>query len=136
MCQGKTTWARSLSMRLSATLMPRSCQRIDLFQERRRIEHHAGTDDVHHVRIEDAAGNMVQLVGLVADHHRMPGVGSPLVTDDDIKLGSEQIDEFPLRFVPPLQTDDASTWHARVLPQLVEMTHSKPVILPASRPVW
>ena len=38
----------------------------------------------------------------------MAGVGSALVADDDIVLLGQQIDDFSLGFVSPLQPDDAS----------------------------
>ena len=113
MCQGKTTCARSLSIRLLADVDALGRQRVDLLEDRRRVDDHAGRDDVHHARRQNAAGNVVQLVGLVADDDRMPGVGPALIADDDLVPRGQQIDELPLGLVAPLQTDHARSRHDR-----------------------
>ena len=68
-----------------------------------------GRDDIHDAGSQDSAGNMVQLIRLVADDDRMPGVRPALIADDDLKPRSQQIDELSLGFVSPLQTNDASS---------------------------
>jgi hypothetical protein len=60
-------------------------QRVDFFDDRGRVDHDAGGDDVQHTRSENAAGDVVQLVGLVADDHRVAGVGPALIADDDVE---------------------------------------------------
>jgi hypothetical protein len=58
---------------------------------------------------------VVEFVGLVANDDGMSGVRAPLVADHDIELGGQQVDELPLRFIPPLQTNHARTWHGHTL---------------------
>ena len=111
MCQGKITWARSLSIRLSPTLTPRADQAVDLLQDAGRVEHHAAGDDALHLGAEDAAGDQRQLVGLAAGDDGMAGVAAPLIADDDVVLVGQQVDELALGLVAPLQTDHASNTH-------------------------
>ena len=54
---------------------------------------------------------MVKLINILASNHCVPGIRTPLVADDDIVLGSEQIDQFPFGFISPLESDYASCWH-------------------------
>jgi len=42
----------------------------------------------------------------------MAGVGAPLEADYQVVLCREKVDEFALGFVTPLQTNNASAWHA------------------------
>ena len=41
----------------------------------------------------------------------MTGIRAALITDDEVVLTSEDIDDFALGFVAPLQTDNASAGH-------------------------
>ena len=68
-------------------------------------------DHARHARRQDAAGQQRELVGLVADDDRVPGVRAALVADDEVVLAREEIDDLALGFVAPLQTDNASSRH-------------------------
>ena len=86
---------------------------VDLADHARRVENDAAGDDTGDVVPENPAGNERQLPGLTAGDDRVAGVGPPLVADDKVVLLGEEIDELPLRFVTPLQTDDAGAGHGR-----------------------
>ena len=87
-------------------------QSVDFVEQAGRIEHHAAGDDALHPGAEDAAGNQRELVLLAPRNHRVARVGAALVADDDVVLLGEKIDDLPLRFIPPLQTDYTSSRHA------------------------
>src|SRR5438067_4939920 len=46
-------------------------ERLDFLEDRGWVDDDAGRDDVHYSGRQDPAGNVVQLIGLVADHDRM-----------------------------------------------------------------
>ena len=52
----------------------------------------------------------------VPGDHRMAGVGPALITDDDVVLFGQQVDDLPFGFIAPLQTDHTSRGH-RLNPQ-------------------
>ena len=70
-----------------------------------------------HARPQDARRQERQLVGLPVKPHGVAGVVAPLVADHDLVLVGEQVDDFALGFVAPLQTDDTSPWHSTVPPR-------------------
>jgi hypothetical protein len=86
---------------------------VDLLQDAGRIDHHATGDHALHLGAENAAGNERQLVGLPAGDHGVAGVAAALVADDDFVLIGQQVDEFSLGFVSPLQPNDTGNAHRR-----------------------
>ena len=68
-------------------------------------------DDALHLGPENAAGDQRELEGLAVHDDGVAGVGPALVADDDIVLLGEQIDDLPLGFVAPLQSDDTRGRH-------------------------
>lgn len=90
---------------------PALSQRIDLGQNRGRVEHHAGSDHVHHPRIENSTGNVMQFVNVLAHDDGMTGVGPALLADNDVKLRGQQIDELTLGLVAPLQSNHTRSRH-------------------------
>ena len=52
--------------------------RIDLLEERLRIDHDPGGDDRGHPRMQDAGRQQRQLVGLAVEDDRVAGVVAPL----------------------------------------------------------
>lgn len=87
----------------------------DFIQQRGRVQDHPTGDDVHHIGVENTAGNMVELVGLVTHDDRMARVGSALIAHHDFLLRGEQVDQFSLGFIAPLQTDHAKSGQGRLL---------------------
>ena len=84
---------------------------IELFDHAGRVEDHAGGDHACNAGRENAAGEQRELVDLVADDDRVPGVRPALIADDEIVLPREAVDDFAFGFVAPLQTDNASARH-------------------------
>ena len=90
-------------------------ERLDFGENRRRIDHHAVGDDALDVVAEDAAGNQRELELLPVEDDGVPGVGAPLIADDNVVLFGEKIDDLPFRFITPLQTDNGSRSHSFLL---------------------
>src|SRR5207248_1742816 len=86
-------------------------QRLDLLEDRRRTDDHARRNDIDDARRQNAARYMVQLVRFVPDDDRMPRVRPALIANYDLEPRGQQIDQLSLGFVPPLQTNDASSRH-------------------------
>ena len=84
---------------------------IELLDHARRIDHHARADDAGDARRQDAAGQQRELVDLVADDDRVPGVCAALIADDEVVLAGKEVDDLAFGFVAPLQTDNASAGH-------------------------
>ena len=76
----------------------------DLFAERPRIEHDAVAD--HRTRAaHDPARQKAELVDLIADHERMPGIMAALEADHHIGAAREPIDDLALALIAPLGAD-------------------------------
>ena len=86
-------------------------QLVELLDHAGRVEHDAAGDHARDAGRQDAAGQQRELVDLVADDDRVPGVRPALIADDEIVLAGQQVDDLALGFVAPLQTDDASSRH-------------------------
>ena len=63
--------------------------------------------------MQDAAGHEVELEHLVTDDHRVAGVVTALVADDERDRLGEQVGGLSLAFVAPLETDDDGSGHLR-----------------------
>jgi hypothetical protein len=79
---------------------------VDLGEERVRIEDDAVADRAADARMEDPARDLVEHERLLADVHRVAGVGAPLVAHDPVGVLGEHVDQLPLPLVTPLRTDD------------------------------
>ena len=68
-------------------------QGVDLLHpgadQRGGLDHDTGGDEVHHRRVQDAAGHMMQLVDFVAADDGVPRIGPPLIADNTIMVGGE-----------------------------------------------
>ncbi|VTR65111.1 conserved hypothetical protein [Desulfosarcina cetonica] len=49
------------------------------------------------------------------DHHGVAGVIAALETNDDIRIGGQQIDNFSLSFIAPLRPDNNNVCHLTLL---------------------
>ena len=67
-----------------------------------------------HLRVENSAGDVVKLVRFVPCHDSVPGIGTALVTDDQIKLRRQQVDKLSFGFIAPLKTDHTGTRHRKL----------------------
>jgi len=86
-------------------------QLVKFLNHLRRVQHNSAGNDTGHPRRQHTAGQQRKLVDFVARYDRMAGVGSALIANDHIVLGRQQIDNFALRLVAPLQPDNTSSWH-------------------------
>ena len=79
---------------------------VDLVEERVGIEHHAVPDGASHAGLQNAARDLVEHEGAVAEIHGVAGVGTALVANDPISPLGEHVDELSLSLVAPLRTND------------------------------
>ena len=83
---------------------------LDLCLERPGIEHHAIADDRE--RAGDNAGReQAELVDLIADHERVPGIVPALEAHDHIGTAGEPVDDLALALIAPLGTDHGHIGH-------------------------
>ena len=66
-------------------------------------------------RMQDAGRKQRQLVGFAVKDDRVAGVVAPLIADDDVMFVGEQIDDFSLGLVSPLQADNRRGRHGQKL---------------------
>ena len=86
-------------------------QRVDLAQQRRRVDHQAVADDGLLPGPQNAARNQLQDELLFADENRVAGVVSALIARDDIEAFGEEIDDFAFALVAPLRAEDDYVSH-------------------------
>lgn len=111
-CQGMMTWARG-SMRRFLQETPRASSPVDLPEDALGVDDHAAAQQAEGIRIEDARGDELQFIDLAAVLHRVPGVVAPLRAHHDIGARGENIDDFSLALVAPLDADNHSSWHRK-----------------------
>jgi hypothetical protein len=90
-------------------------QPVQLTQQHLGVDHHTGPDDRGDVRVEDPAGDQVQLEDAVTDDDGVAGVVAALVADHQVGGVGEQVGRLALALVAPLGADDHGRWHGRVL---------------------
>ena len=81
---------------------------VDFFEEFDGVDDHAVAEHVELVRGKDARGDQVERVTLRADLHGVARIGSAVVSNDQVKLLGEQVDDFALAFIAPLQPYDGT----------------------------
>jgi adenylosuccinate synthase len=81
-------------------------QPVDLVEQSVRIEHHAVADRAAHAGVQDAARDLVQHEGAIAEVHGVARVGAALIPHDPVGTLGEHVHELPLPLVPPLRADD------------------------------
>ena len=75
-------------------------QRVDLGEQRLRIDDDAVADDAEHAVVEDARRDQVQDELPAVDVDGVPGVVAALIARDDAEMGRQQIDDLALAFIP------------------------------------
>ena len=85
---------------------------VNLLDHAGWIEHHAAGDYANDRIAENAAGNQREFPSLITRDNRVAGVGASLIPHDDLVILGEDVYEFPLGFVAPLQTNNASAGHS------------------------
>ena len=88
-------------------------ERVELPDQRVRVDHHARSDHAADVRIEHARGHEVQLEHLVARLDRVAGVVAALVAHDHGDLLGQEVRCLALALVAPLQADDHGRRHVQ-----------------------
>src|SRR5262245_48318610 len=84
---------------------------IQLLNHPRRVHNYTRRDDRRDARRQNSTGQQRELVRLITDNDRVSGVCAALITNDKIMFARKKIDDLPLGFVAPLQTDNASSRH-------------------------
>ena len=74
--------------------------------------HHAGADVAPDVLPQRAGGDQVQGGLFAVNHQGVPGVVPALKTGDTSRMGGEQVDNFALSLVAPLQADNRDNAHS------------------------
>ena len=91
--------------------MPRALSAVDLLEQHRQVDHDAVADDRRAAGREDAAGQQVQGVLLVADDDGVAGVVAAVELDDVVDAAAEQVGRLALALVAPLGADDDDRGH-------------------------
>ena len=84
---------------------------VQLLEKRLGVDDHAVGDDRELFGMQDARGQQRELVGLAVEDDRMPRVVTAKVPHDDVVVLGEQIDDFPLGLISPLQPDHGCCRH-------------------------
>ena len=86
-------------------------QPIKLLDQAHGIHDHAIADHAHLVRAEDAAGNQVQDVLVLAHEDRVARVVATLRADHYLRLLGQHVDDLTFAFVAPLSADQNHVCH-------------------------
>ena len=81
----------------------------------RGIDDHAGADDRVLLRAQNAAGNELEHVAILADDDGVAGVVAAGNTRDVVERAGEIVDDLALAFVAPLRADHDDRFHAEHL---------------------
>ena len=84
---------------------------VDLVEEHLGVDDDAVADDVDDLRVEDAARDQLEGVGLPVDDDGVAGVVAALVADDHRHLLGEEVGQLALALVPPLGSHDHRGGH-------------------------
>ena len=90
---------------------PAAREHVQLRDQRRRVDDHAGADDRGDMRIEHPGRDEMELEDLVTRDDRMARVVPALVADDHRHLLGEEVGGLALPLVAPLEADDHGGWH-------------------------
>ena len=86
-------------------------ERLEIADERDGIDDDAVADDADLFGPQDAAGDKVEDVFLVAENDGVAGVVTALRTHDDIGMLSQEVDDLAFAFVAPLSPDQDGICH-------------------------
>ena len=79
---------------------------IDLGEQRLGIEHDAVSDRAAHAGMQNAARNLMEDEGAIAELHGVAGIRTALVAHDPVSALGDHVHELSLPFVAPLRADD------------------------------
>lgn len=83
---------------------------VQFREELLRVQHHAIADDAGSPRVQDARGDLVEHVLLIADDDGVPGVRAALVAHHQVGSLGEHVHQLALPLITPLRAhyDDTS----------------------------
>src|SRR5712692_6600233 len=80
-------------------------KRLDLRDEGRGIDHHAGANDRLLLGAQNPAGDELQHEAILADDDGVAGIVSTGDARDEVESASEIVDDLAFAFVTPLRAD-------------------------------
>src|SRR5690606_26328352 len=83
-------------------------QRVEFLKHSRQVQRDARADDCGLARTQYAYRKQVQGEFLSVNLHGVAGIASAVVPDDNIEVLGEQVNNFALAFIAPVQADDTS----------------------------
>src|SRR5437764_14326706 len=86
-------------------------QALDFGDERNRIDDDSISDHANFAAPQNAGRNEVQNVSLTVVDHGVAGVIAALAAHDDVGVSGQDVDDFPLPFIPPLRADHNRVHH-------------------------
>ena len=90
-------------------------QLVDFAFENDGVDHHAVAHEVQRVGAEDTGGDGVEDVLLAVEDERVPGVGTALEAGDDVILWRQNVHDFPLPFIAPLEAEQNINFHCEIV---------------------
>src|SRR5262245_46157398 len=90
---------------------PALLEAVQLLDQHLRVDHTSVAQHANGARPQDAAWHQPQLVRLVAEHERVPGVVAALVAGDDVGALGQGVDDLALALIAPLGADDHAAGH-------------------------
>ena len=91
-------------------------QTFDFFHQANRIHHHAVADHAQFLFAENAGGHEVQHILLLAHIDGVTGVIAARITNHDVRLLRQHVDDFAFAFVAPLGAHENRISHKCILP--------------------
>ena len=95
---------------------PTRLERVELSTEHLGINYNAVAEDANLVGLEDAAGQQMELEGLIAMHDRVARIVATLVARHDLESLSEQVDDLAFALIAPLGSNNHCSAHLRLSP--------------------
>ncbi len=93
------------------TSIPAASSEAISLEQRLQIDHHAIPDHGLHAGAQNPARDQLEDELLFANKDGVAGVVAALISGDDVETFGEQVDDFPLAFVPPLRTENDDVAH-------------------------
>src|ERR671927_350732 len=88
-------------------------ERLDLVNERDRINHHSISDDADFTASKNARRDEMKDVGSAVVNYGMSGIITALATHHHVSFRREHVNDFTFAFVAPLGSDQNRVGHFR-----------------------
>ena len=112
----------------AADVDPLGRQRLDLLEQSRGVDHNPIADDRVDPGTQNPGRHQRELVSHAVDDDRVPRVGPSLITHDHVVPVAQQVDDFSLGLVTPLQTHHTRRTHGRASP-VYQVDHDGHLVL-------